>query len=50
MTNGGILGKVTDLSEQYVSIEIASGVEIRIQRNAVATVLPKGSLKAAQKG
>lgn len=50
VTNGGILGKVTDLSEQYVSIEIASGVEIRIQRQAVATVLPKGSLKAAQKG
>ncbi len=50
VTNGGILGKVTDLTEQYVSIEIANGVEIRIQRTAVATVLPKGSLKAAQKG
>ena len=50
ITSGGILGKVTELSDQYVSVEIASGVEVRIQRTAVAAVLPKGSLKAAQKG
>jgi preprotein translocase subunit YajC len=50
VTSGGILGKVTDLTDQYVSVEIADGVEIRIQRNAVSAVLPKGSIKAAQKG
>lgn len=50
VTNGGILGKVTDISDQYVSVEIADGVEIRLQRNAVSAVLPKGSIKAAQKG
>jgi len=50
ITNGGILGKVTELSDQYISVEIASGVEVRIQRAAVSAVLPKGSLKAAQKG
>ena len=49
-TSGGILGKVTDLNDQYVSVEIATGVEIKIQRHAVGSVLPKGSLKAAQKG
>ena len=50
VTNGGVLGKVTDINDQYVSVEIANGVEVKIQRNAVASVLPKGSLKAAQKG
>jgi len=49
VTNGGILGKITDVSEQYVTIEIADNVQIKIQRAAVSTVLPKGSLKAAQK-
>ncbi|GMR16751.1 MAG: preprotein translocase subunit YajC [Gammaproteobacteria bacterium] len=49
ITNGGILGKITDVSEQYVTVEIADNVQITIQRAAVATVLPKGSLKAALK-
>lgn len=49
VTNGGILGKITDVSEQYVSVEIADNVQIKVQRAAVATVLPKGSLKASLK-
>jgi preprotein translocase subunit YajC len=49
ITNGGILGKITEVSEQYVSVEIADNIQIKIQRAAVATVLPKGSLKAALK-
>ncbi|MDH5370673.1 MAG: preprotein translocase subunit YajC [Gammaproteobacteria bacterium] len=49
VTNGGILGKITDVSEQYVTVEIADNVQIKFQKQAVATVLPKGSLKAAQK-
>lgn len=49
VTNGGILGKITDVSEQYVTIEIADNVQVKIQRAAVSTVLPKGSLKAALK-
>lgn len=49
VTNGGILGKIVDLSEQYLTIEIADNVQIKVQRNAVSTVLPKGSLKAAEK-
>ena len=47
VTNGGILGKVTEVSEQFLTIEIASGVNIKLQRNAVAQVLPKGTLKSA---
>lgn len=47
VTNGGILGKVTEVSEQFLTIEIASGVNIKLQRAAVAQVLPKGTLKSA---
>jgi len=46
VTAGGILGKVTKVTEQYVSLEIAAGTEVTVQKNAVTTVLPKGSLKA----
>lgn len=44
-TSGGLLGKVTSLSESTVGLQIASGVEIHVQRNAVVQVLPKGTLK-----
>ena len=49
VTNGGVLGKIVEVGEQYLTIEIADGVQIKLQRHAVATVLPKGSLKAAEK-
>ena len=45
VTGGGILGKVTKLSESNVTLEVAAGVEIQFQRSAVVQVLPKGSLK-----
>ena len=44
-TGGGMLGKVTKLGDYYLSLEIASDVEIQIQRSAVVQILPKGSLK-----
>ena len=44
-TAGGVLGKVSKLGDSYVSLEIASGVEIQLQRSAVVQVLPKGSIK-----
>lgn len=46
VTAGGILGKVTKVTDQYVSLEIAAGTEVTVQKNAVTTVLPKGSLKS----
>ena len=49
VTNGGILGKIVEMGEQYITVEIAENVNVRIQRNAISTVLPKGSLKAAEK-
>ena len=46
-TNGGILGKVTDVSDQFVTLEIADGVNVKVQRHTVSQVLPKGTLKSA---
>ena len=47
MTNGGILGKVTKVGDEYISVELADNVTVRLQKQAVTSVLPKGSLKAA---
>ncbi|MCH8958280.1 MAG: preprotein translocase subunit YajC [Proteobacteria bacterium] len=47
VTNGGILGKLTDVGEHFVTVEIAEGTSIKLQRQAVATVLPKGTIKSA---
>ena len=45
VTAGGLLGKVANLSEGYVQLEIASGVQVQVQRSAVTQVLPKGTVK-----
>lgn len=42
---GGLLGKVTKVSESLMSVEVATGVEVQCQRHAVVQVLPKGSIK-----
>jgi preprotein translocase subunit YajC len=47
VTAGGILGKVAEISDQFVHVEVADGVTIRIQRHTIGTVLPKGTLKNA---
>ena len=44
-TAGGVLGKITALGEQYLTLEISEGVEIKVQRSAVVQVLPKGAIK-----
>ena len=49
VTNGGLLGKITDVGEEYVTVEIGDKVTVRLQRQAVMTVLPKGTIKAATK-
>lgn len=47
VTNGGTLGRVTKVGDQFITVEIASGVEIKVQRTAVASVMPKGTIKSA---
>jgi preprotein translocase subunit YajC len=44
-TAGGLIGKVTKLGDSFVAVEVASGVEVQIQRSAVVQVLPKGTVK-----
>jgi preprotein translocase subunit YajC len=46
-TTGGILGKVTEVGEQYLTLEIASGVSVKLQKFQVALVLPKGTVRSA---
>jgi preprotein translocase subunit YajC len=45
VTAGGILGRISKIGEGYVSVEIAANTEIQVQRAAVQTVLPKGTIK-----
>ena len=46
-TAGGILGKVTEVGDQFLSVEIADGVNVKLQKFQVAQVLPKGTVKSA---
>lgn len=45
VTSGGVAGKVVAIGEGYVSLEVAEGVAIKVQKAAVTAVLPKGTLK-----
>lgn len=47
VTNGGLLGRITDLNDSFVTVEIADNVQIKLQRQAVAAVMPKGTVKSA---
>jgi preprotein translocase subunit YajC len=46
VTNGGVLGRVTKVGESYVSVEVAEGVIVNVQKGAIQTTLPKGTIKS----
>lgn len=46
ITSGGILGKVAKVTDEYVVIEIANGLEIKLQKASVQATLPKGTIKS----
>ena len=46
ITSGGILGRVSKVSDTYVTVEIAANTDIVVQKNSVTTLLPKGTLKS----
>jgi preprotein translocase subunit YajC len=46
ITNGGILGRVVKVSDQFLVIAIAEGIEVKVQRQAISASLPKGTLKS----
>lgn len=47
VTAGGVLGRITEISEQFARIEVADGVVIKVQRQTISTVVPKGTIKNA---
>ena len=48
VTSGGIVGRITKLTDHYVTVEIAPNTEVVVQRAAVQVPLPKGTLKTLQ--
>jgi preprotein translocase subunit YajC len=48
VTAGGIVGRITKLTDQYVTVEVAPNTELVVQRSAVQVPLPKGTLKTLQ--
>jgi preprotein translocase subunit YajC len=46
-TTGGILGKVVSVGDQFLTLEVANGVNIKVQKHQVAQLLPKGTVKSA---
>ena len=47
VTNGGMLGKITEVGESFVTLEVADGVRIKVQKFQVSALMPKGTLKSA---
>jgi preprotein translocase subunit YajC len=47
VTSGGMLGKVTEAGDQFLTVEVAEGVRVKVQRHTVTSVLPKGTMKSA---
>ncbi|MCB1648802.1 MAG: preprotein translocase subunit YajC [Pseudomonadales bacterium] len=48
LTSGGLLGKVTKVSDDYVTLQVAEGVELSLQKASIAAALPKGTIKSIQ--
>ena len=47
VTNGGLLGRINKIDDNFVTLEVADGIEVRVQRQAVSSLMPKGTLKAS---
>ena len=47
VTNGGLLGRITNVGESFITVELADNVQIKVQRHAIASIMPKGTIKSA---
>jgi preprotein translocase subunit YajC len=47
VTSGGILGRVEDIGDAFITVEVADGVRLKLQKHAVSAVLPRGTIKAS---
>ncbi len=46
-TNGGLIGKVVRIGENFIEIEVAANTSVRVQKHAIAALMPKGTMKSA---
>ena len=46
VTNGGLLGKIKEVGDNFVLVEIAKGIEVKVRREAVASTMPKDTIKS----
>ena len=46
LASGGIVGRITDVADQFVTLEVAKEVQVKVQRHSVSAVLPKGTIKS----
>ena len=46
VTNGGLLGRITEVGDSFVKLEVAKDVEVKVQRQSIAQIVPKGTLKS----
>ena len=47
VTQGGLLGKITKVNDNFITVELADGVEVLVQRHMVGALMPKGTIKSA---
>jgi preprotein translocase subunit YajC len=47
VTSGGILGRIIEVSDAFVTVEVADGVRLKVQKGQVTSLMPKGTLKSA---
>ncbi|HYQ71861.1 MAG TPA: preprotein translocase subunit YajC [Gammaproteobacteria bacterium] len=45
VTNGGLLGRITKVGDNFVELEVSEGVTVKVQRQAAASLMPKGTIK-----
>jgi len=50
VSNGGILGRITKVDEAFITLEIADGVRVKLQKTAVTSLVPKGTIKTEKSG
>ena len=47
VTSGGVLGRITEVGDSFITLEIADGVKVKVQKTQVTALMPKGTLKSA---
>jgi preprotein translocase subunit YajC len=45
VTNGGLLGRISKVGDNFIELDVSEGVTVKVQRNAVANLMPKGTIK-----